>query len=295
MSFAFRLKMAKQKAEAFLHDEGIATLPVDPHAIAASRDIEVKAKPDTAGGVSGMLLRHGNNFGIMYATHVKSEGFQRFSIGHELGHFFLDGHIDHILPGDGVHTSHAGFISADPYELEADYFAAGLLMPEWLFKRPLSKLDPGLAAVEAMAKLCETSLTATAIRCAELTNRTVAVIVSTGQTIDYCFMSDAIKSLPELNWLRKGSPVPRATATATFNASAANIQDARRETANVDLLDWLGGKSSLILTEEIIGLGGYRKTLTVLSSGSFGGGEEPDDDDDDGNDLAESWTPRFHR
>ena len=100
---AFRLKMAKQKAEAFLRDEGITTLPVDPFAIAASRDIEVKPKPDTAGGVSGMLLRHGDVFGILYATHIPSEGFQRFSIGHELGHYFLEGHIDHILPEDGVH------------------------------------------------------------------------------------------------------------------------------------------------------------------------------------------------
>jgi hypothetical protein len=108
VSLAFRLKMAKQRGEAVLRDEGITALPVDPVAIAASRDIEVKGKPDTAGGVSGMLLRHGDNFDIVYATHNKSEGFQRFSIGHELGHYFLDGHIDHILPKDGVHTSHAG-------------------------------------------------------------------------------------------------------------------------------------------------------------------------------------------
>ena len=44
---AFRLKMAQQKAEALLREEGIATLWVDPSAIAASRDIEVKAKQDT--------------------------------------------------------------------------------------------------------------------------------------------------------------------------------------------------------------------------------------------------------
>ena len=57
-SHAFRLKMARQKAEAFLRDEGIATLPVDPFAIATRHEITVQAKPDTAAGVSGMLLRH---------------------------------------------------------------------------------------------------------------------------------------------------------------------------------------------------------------------------------------------
>jgi IrrE N-terminal-like domain len=137
---AFRLRMAKQTAEALLRDEGIITLPVDPFAIAASRNIEVKSKPDTAEGVSGMLLRHGDNFGILYATHIPSEGFQRFSIAHELGHYFLDGHVDHILPKDGLHISHAGFVSADPYELEAYQFAAGLLMPSVPFRPLLSSL-----------------------------------------------------------------------------------------------------------------------------------------------------------
>src|SRR5271170_6383070 len=111
--------------------------------------------------------------------------------------FGLDGHIDHILPQDGIHASHAGFVSADPYELEADQFAAGLLMPTGPFKRAVAGQDPGLAAVEALAGLCETSLTATAIRYAELTEDAVAVIISTGPAIDFCFLSGAMKSLPQ--------------------------------------------------------------------------------------------------
>jgi hypothetical protein len=187
-------------------------------------------------------------------------------------------------------------VSADPYELEADHFAAGLLMPETLFKRALAKFDPGLAAVESMATLCKTSLTATGIRCAELSDRAVAVIISTGQTIDYCFMSDAIKSLPGLNWLRKGSAVPPATATSAFNKNAENVRDGRSQAADVDALDWLGGKRSVILSEEIVGLGSYGKTLTVLSSEKLGGDDGHDDDvDDDDDRLAESWTPRFRR
>jgi Zn-dependent peptidase ImmA (M78 family) len=83
-----------------------------------------RANQKKADGVSGMLLRHGNNFGIVYATNIRSQGFQRFSISHELGHYFLPGHVDQILT-EGVHVSRAGFITADPYELEADHFAAG--------------------------------------------------------------------------------------------------------------------------------------------------------------------------
>ena len=131
MSRPFRLMVARRSAEAFLNEEGLTTLPVDPFAIAASRDIEVEAKPGTEEGVSGMLLRHGNQFGgNLYATQIQNKGFQRFSVSHELGHYFLEGHIDQLLK-EGVHISHAGFVTADPYEVEADHFAAGLLMPKF--------------------------------------------------------------------------------------------------------------------------------------------------------------------
>jgi hypothetical protein len=292
---AFRLKMAKQTAEAFLRDEGITTLPVDPFAIAASRHIEVKAKPDTAPGVSGMLLRHGDVFGILYATHIPSEGFQRFSIAHELGHYFLEGHIDHILPKDGVHESHAGFVSADPYELEADQFAAGLLMPDVPFKRALARHDPGLEIVESLATLCRTSLTATAIRYAELTDDAVAIIISTGPVIDFCILSNTIKSLPQLTWLRKGMPIPRGTATAQLNANSARVADSDRCDAEIDIMDWLGGARSARATEQVVGLGKYGKTLTVLTCPSVQDETYQEDDGDDDEGLTERWTPRFHR
>lgn len=290
----FRLEMAKKQAEVFLRTEGITTLPVDPFAIAASRDIVVKAKPDTAEGVSGMLLRHGNTFGILYATYVPSEGFHRFSVSHELGHYFLDGHIDHVLPQDGIHTSHAGFVSADPYEQEADCFAAGMLMPNVLFKREIGRIDPGLDAIESLSKKCKTSLTATAIRYAELSEDAVAIIMSTGQTIDFCFLSEAMKSLPELTWPRKGSPVPPNTETARLNAAPERVLQSERAEAEIDVMDWLGGRKSVSVWEEVIGLGRYGKTLTILSSSSIGQENDEDDEEDDES-LVERWTPRFHR
>lgn len=296
MSRPLRLQMAQQRAQNLLREMGINELPINPLAIAASRNIVVEAKPDTAPGVSGMLLRHGNTFGILYATHINSEGFQRFSIAHELGHYFLDGHIDHILPEDGAHASHAGFVSGDPYELEADQFAAGLLMPTTPFRRALGKHNPGLAAVESVAAVCRTSLTATAIRYAELSEDAVAVILSTGQTVDFCRLSDSMKTLRNITWLRKGMPVPRGTITARLNADSAHVRTADRDEDDIDICDWLGGNRSIEATEEAIGLGSYGKTLTVISCPAFV--EETfrdEDDEDDDEDLIESWTPRFRR
>jgi Zn-dependent peptidase ImmA (M78 family) len=294
---ALGLKMAKQKAELFLRENNYSTLPIDPLAIASKYNIAVQAKPSSAEGVSGMLLRHGSSFGIMYATNIASEGFQRFSVAHELGHYFLDGHLDHVLPidGNGVHVSHAGFTSGDSYELEADYFAAGLLMPSNLFKRELKRADSGLTAIEALAGICKTSITATAIRYAELTDDAVAVVISTGPVIDYCFMSDAMKSLPQLTWLKKGSPVPRGTQTFQLNADPKNVEAAKRISAEIDVMDWLGGIRSVIIAEEVVGLGSYGKTLTVLSSESIGQQAAGWDDEEDDENLIASWKPRFRK
>jgi hypothetical protein len=66
-----------------------------------------------------------------------------------------------------------------------------------------------------------------------------------------------------------------------------------RAQSRVDVQDWLGGTRSVSINEEIVGLGRYGKTLTVLSSEDIGDSEDPDDDDDD--DVKERWTPRFRR
>jgi hypothetical protein len=296
MNQALRVTLAKQKAEAFLREEGIEALPVDPFAIASSRDIVVKPKPDADAGVSGMLLRYGDVFGILYATHIQSEGFQRFSVAHELGHYFLDGHIDYVLPkGSQVHTSHAGFVSGDPYELEADNFAAGLLMPDRPFKRALAKCEPGISTVESMANLCRTSLTATAIRYAELTDDAVAVVVSTGLTIDYCRLSETMKALRELTWLRKGSAVPMKTATARLNGFPDRVVRADQATEEIDIMDCLGGVRSVNALEEVVGLGSYGKTLTVLTCPSIQEQIDEEEDNDDEDSVIERWTPRFRK
>src|SRR3989442_2276580 len=102
----------------------VSALPGYPRTIPPATGIDVRPMPPAAKGVSGMLLRVGDRFGIAYANPIDSPGFQNFSIAHELGHYFLEGHVDAVLAHGGRHESHAGFGSDDPYEIEADYFAA---------------------------------------------------------------------------------------------------------------------------------------------------------------------------
>ena len=66
-------------AEQMIKGLGITSLPIDPFAVAHDREIEVVAKPARDAGVSGMLIRVGNEFAIPYAPHIDNEPFQRLS------------------------------------------------------------------------------------------------------------------------------------------------------------------------------------------------------------------------
>lgn len=276
-------------AEQLVKGWRIAALPIDPFAIARERDITVAAKPARDAGVSGMLIRVGDEFAIAYATHIDNEPFQRFSVGHELGHYFLPGHVDAVINIDGIHESRAGFASKDRYEMEADGFAAGLLMPRHLFFPALQRAGDGLAAIESLAGLCKTSLHATAIRYTQCTRDPMAIVVSVGNRIDHCFMSDALKNLGGIDWLRKREAVPRGTPTFAFNQDSENVRRTVRIEETSNLQEWFGGRRSLEISEDVIGLGGYGKTLTVLYDIAV---PDPEDEEDEKS-LIESWTPRF--
>jgi hypothetical protein len=57
------------------------------------------------------------------------------------------------------------------------------------------------------------------------------------------------------------------------------------------LQQWFGGSRHLEISEDVVGLGRYGKTLTVLYDIDL---PEPEDEADEAA-LLESWTPRFKR
>ena len=281
-------EMASLEAERLIGEQKIQSLPVNPTEIAESLGILVKEK-EARDGVSGMLIRMGNEFGIAYATHIDSEGFRRFSIAHEIGHYRIPGHMDAVLAHGDIHESHAGFVEGNQYEREADVFAASLLMPSALFVKEMRSVGDGMQAVLTLAERCITSLPAAAIRYVEKAKVPIAMIVSTGPRINYCFMSGPLKDFRRLDWPRKGHPLPEGSETEEFNSELQNVRARRQAEAEVDLRLWFGGEREVPGREEILGLGRYEKTLTMLTSDVFA------DEEDEQQELEESWTPVFRR
>ena len=289
----FRIRMARQEGEKTADRFGFNAFPIDPFAIAKREEIDISARPPDVEGVSGGIVLANDCVFIFYATNIPSVGFQRFTVAHELGHYFLPGHLDHIEQKTaGHHASRAGFRQgADPIEIEADHFASGLLLPTTLVRGVLNSATIGLEGIQSLSEQAECSMTASAIRAAECAEHPMAVIMSQGGQVCYGFMSDSFKVLRPGGFLRKGNPLPRSL-TSTLNADSDRVLDGDRDCGQTDMADWFGGRS-LALDEEVLGLGRYGYTLTVLSSEALCTDPDDEQEDDEDSTLVDKWTPRF--
>lgn len=274
-----------------IREQKITCLPVCPFSIADARGILVQGKSAGAPGCSGMLLRVGNSFGIMYSTDIDNEGFQRFSVAHELGHYFLPDHPEQVLQ-HGAHASRAGFTSNDPYEREADFFAGALLLPKSLIRPLVSRLPDGMDGLIELAQSCRTSLTSTAIAYAQASSAAVAVVLSDNGAVKFCFMSDAMKRA-RLGWIGKRERIPPRSLTEKVRRAHRPVHVPL--TDDTDLQDWFASEHSHPAREEVLSLRSPAELLTVLYSQRLSLADAADDDSEEEADLIERWTPRYRR
>ena len=286
-----RLAMVERVATQVIREHKVTCLPVCPFSIANACAILVQGKSAGEPGCSGMLLRVGNSFGIMYSTDIKNDGFQRFSVAHELGHYFLPDHPEQVLQ-HGAHVSRAGFTSNDPYEREADFFAGALLLPKSLIRPLVSRLPEGMEGLIELAQSCRTSLTSTAIAYAQTSSAAVAVILSYNRAVKFCFMSDAMKRA-RLGWLGKRERIPAGSLTERVALAQRRVDEPMGE--ETDLQDWFGSDHSYPGREEVLTLRSADELLTVLYSERISLAADDESEMDEEADLIESWTPRFRR
>ena len=157
--------------------------PVAVEAMVGERGIDLR-KGDL-GEISGLLVRNGGNATI--GVNAKQHRYrQRFTIAHELGHFMLhEGIAEHVddtyritprkQTEDEVQVLLRSDISSqatDVMEIEANFFAASLLMP----KKMLDHHDAMLALdddmkVRQLAVLFQVSAHAMSLRLANIYRR----------------------------------------------------------------------------------------------------------------------------
>lgn len=116
----------------------------------------------------------------------------RFSISHELGHFFLERHHQYLRSGGRPHRSINEFRSDVTVEREADAFAANLLLPTHLVNPIVNRRELSLERLDEIAAQFETSLVSTAIRAARLSHFPCAVAGIRDAAVAWMFPSESL-------------------------------------------------------------------------------------------------------
>lgn len=165
------VQFARRKAEQLVAHLNITFPPVDAKGIAKTLGLPVVAS-DLGEDVSGLLISDGDDSCIAVR---KSDPLvrRRFTIAHEIGHFLLQHQFE---KGEHVHVDRGNFISKrglrsaagiDPKEIEANHFAANLLMPAVLLRQAISQLGGGVLLdqhVQQLADMFQVSEQAMTIR-----------------------------------------------------------------------------------------------------------------------------------
>ncbi len=123
--------------------------------------------------ISGLLVRSGDGATIgVNAGHVPTR--RRFTIAHEFGHFLLhEGISEHVDHGYRVNfRDQESSLARDVEEIEANFFAASLLMPRTMLDAcgAIDALDSD-TAVRDLARLFHVSQHAMSLRLANVYRR----------------------------------------------------------------------------------------------------------------------------
>ena len=196
------------------------TIPVDLEQIAKDANLPVGLKHDE--DRIGWIENRGGKLRIFLDPELPQTEC-RFTLAHELGHFFLPAHWELLMSGEGVHYPYLpGVLSTLVPEQEANYFASALLMPDPEFLPRIQENRITLDLVREFAERFGVSLQAAAIRSVEAASTACAAIVvpSGGSFSPWTVISDALTKLGvnKTSGLKAGClHSPTSTGTALGN------------------------------------------------------------------------------
>lgn len=165
-----RLQRAWKAAEEVLEQAGSTELPIDIYTLAERHATVIKRPLGT--DISGALIPGPDEKWIIVVNAEQAEVRQRFTVAHELGHLLLHGyataHADRFFKLRDARSSEGSAVD----EIQANQFAAELLMPRRMLLEATHEqvldhaADDGVfdQLVEDLAKRFKVSRQAMAIR-----------------------------------------------------------------------------------------------------------------------------------
>jgi Zn-dependent peptidase ImmA (M78 family) len=133
-------KRIQKIVEQLLGQMNIPIPPIDVRKVA--QNINIIVHEEELGDISGLIFREGSQVTIgVNSNH--NENRKRFTIAHEIGHFYL--HAQNPLFVDKVFVvklrDHVSSEAVNIEEMEANAFAAELLMPTHMLRKDLQQVS----------------------------------------------------------------------------------------------------------------------------------------------------------
>ncbi|MBL6446397.1 ImmA/IrrE family metallo-endopeptidase [Fulvivirga sp. 29W222] len=147
-----------------------ASIPINPLEIAEKANIEVIEGSRKDYPFKGLIRRQGGKFYIILNMHLLNNinySICRYTLSHELGHYFLSHHRKKLSKGESI--AFTGKDSKNPIkkqlEDQAQQFAASLLMPKSQFIKRYKEIENiGFDAIIDLKRYFNVSITSAFIR-----------------------------------------------------------------------------------------------------------------------------------
>jgi Zn-dependent peptidase ImmA (M78 family) len=163
---------------------------------------------------------------INISKNIRENTRKRFTIAHELGHFLIPSHKNaYSCSSYDLNNYHD---NKWPHEVEANQFAAELLMPRTYFTQEIIDKDPSFGLIQLLTSKFGASLTSTLVRFKDLTHENVAVVLSENLIIKWALRSTGFKYYIESNV--NLSPESYAIKYFSGNELALEFEEVERDT-----------------------------------------------------------------
>ena len=236
--------------------------PVDPELILRSIGVTL-SYGNYEDAFDGLLEHRSGRFHIYCNTSRCLTGTRkRFTLGHELGHYFIDEHREALRGGNT--PSHASFPldSSNPAEREADSFAASLLAPELRLRRVLGGRGHQMKSVLALARTFDVSPIVVAGRLLAFDEGLLASVFWTAKGFKWKRLSETARRSQMRKTIEEMDSLPCDSPTAC--ALRGEGGDLPFHSAGTTVSAWFPHcKSSDLLMEEAVALGKFG-VLTLL-------------------------------
>lgn len=229
---------------------------LDLEAVAAARGVFVVEKAlDSA---DAWLVRQGRHGLIRVSTRIEEPGRKRYAVAHELGHFELHAAVTQLAACTSQ-DMRADYKGSAP-ELEANWFAAELLMPGKLFVPALGDEFPSFTAVRRLADHFGTTLTATAVRLVDVSDEECAFVVSEEGRVRWWRGSERFR---DRYWITCGAGLPEESAAGAVFAG----EEPAAGPVRVDAAAWGGQEGDDEWWEDVVVAERYGQVLSLLRPG----------------------------